>query len=298
MVLIVQSIHRNKIAFFGTSHTFGDCKEGINHNEGQVRFVETPWPALFAKKLNKEFYNFGIGGSDNMTMLDAILEAFNRGTMDDVDTLILEPRLSFDTVRLPYDNINYDVMAESKWGKIDYSTHWLDVGRHTQEYGWPQPIPLTESLWIRFALMDLDNVQQFTRRMNADYVGSDKSIEDKDIRKYVELTKLYISNSKYLYYLNLQFIKNVYMLCKGHGIDFYWLNFESYDFEDTKTFFDNDKNLIDVCLNPIKNVRTHIREIQPDKFKEFQCSCTHFNDKAQPHISSYLLKGYNERTNS
>ena len=88
------------------------------------------------------------------------------------------------------------------------------------------------------------------------------------------------------------------MLCKGHGIDFYWLNFESYPFEDVKTFFDNDKNLIDVCLNPIKNVRTHIREIQPKKFREFECSCRHFNDRAQPHISLYLLKGYNERTNN
>lgn len=298
MVLIVQSIHRNKIAFFGTSHTYGDCAEGISHNKNQKKFLKNPWPALFAKKLNKEFYNFGIGGSDNTTMLDAILEAFNRGTMDDVDTLILEPRLSFDTVRLPYDNINYNVMAESKWGKIDYSTHWLDAGRHTQEHDWSQPTPLTESLWIRFALIDLNKEEKFKKRMNADYVGSDKSIEDKDIRKYVELTKLYMSNSKYLYYLNLQFIKNVYMLCKGHGIDFYWLNFESYPFEDVKTFFDNDKNLIDVCLNPTKNVRTHIREIQPEKFREFECSCKHFNDKAQPHISSYLLKGYNERTNS
>ena len=110
---------------------------------------------MFAEELNKEFYNFGIGGSDNTTILDAILEAFNRGTLDDVDTLILEPRLSFDTVRLPYDNINYNVMAESKWGKIDYSTHWLDTARHTQEYDWSQP--LTESLWVRFALRDLED---------------------------------------------------------------------------------------------------------------------------------------------
>jgi hypothetical protein len=57
--------HRNKLAFFGTSHTYGDCAEGISHNNGQKKFVKTPWPELFAKHLNKEFYNFGIGGSDN-----------------------------------------------------------------------------------------------------------------------------------------------------------------------------------------------------------------------------------------
>lgn len=289
---------RNKIAFFGTSHTYGDCAEGISHNKGQKKFVAKPWPVWFAKKLNKEFYNFGIGGSDNTTILDAILEAFNRGTMDDVDTLILEPRLSFDTVRLPYDNINYDVIAENKWGKIDYSTHWLDAGRHTQEYDWSQPTPLTESLWIRFALMDLDNPEKFERRMNANYVGSDKAREDHDIKKYVELTKLYTSSSKYLSYLNLQFVKNVYMLCKGHGIDFYWLNFESYPLENVKPFFDNDKNLIDVCLNPIKNVRRHIYEMYSDNIKEYECSCRHFNEKAQPYISSYLLQGYNERKNN
>lgn len=293
--------HRNKIAFFGTSHTYGDCAEGINHNEGQVRFVEKPWPYFFAKKLNKEFYNFGIGGSDNTTILDAILEAFNRGTMDDVDTLILEPRLSFDTVRLPYDNINYDVMSESEYGKIDYSTHWLDTGRHTQEYDWSQPWPLTESLWIRFALMDLKDPEQFKKRMNADYVGNihDKRLEDEDIKKYVELTKLFVTNTRYLYYLNLQFIKNVYMLCKGNGIDFYWLNFESYDFENVKTFFDNDQNLIDVCLNPIKNVRRHIYETSNTDAKiQFECSCKHFNQRAQPYISSYLIQGYNERKNN
>ena len=287
---------RNKIAFFGTSHTYGDCAEGINHHEGQVRFVEKPWPVWFAKKLNKEFYNFGIGGADNTTMLDAILEAFNRGTMDDVDTLILEPRLSFDTVRLPYDHTGYNVSPEGKYGKIDYSTHWLDAGRHTQEHDWSQPTPLTESLWIRFALMDLDNDANFKRRMNADYIGNinDKSMVDKDIRKYVELTKLYNTNSKYLEYLNLQFIKNVYMLCKGHGIDFYWLNFESPNFENIKTFFDNDKNLIDVCLNPDKTVRSYMHS----KKLNYVCSCGHFNEEAQPYISSYLLQGYNERTNN
>lgn len=290
--------HRNKIAFFGTSHTYGDCAEGINHNPGQKKFVAKPWPALFAEELNKEFYNFGIGGSDNTTILDAILEAFNRGTLDDVDTLILEPRLSFDTVRLPYDNIDYNVMAENKWGKIDYSTHWLDAGRHTQEYDWSQPTPLTESLWVRFALRDLEDPEQFQRRMNADYVGNDKEMQDKDIKKYVELTKLYISNSRYMDYLNLQFVKNIYMLCKGHGIDFYWLNFESYPFQNVKTFFDNDKNLIDVCLNPTDNVRVHIRKLFPETFREFECSCTHLNEKAQPYISSYLIKGYNERKNN
>tara|TARA_B100000989_G_scaffold288187_1_gene258634 strand:+ start:1194 stop:2078 length:885 start_codon:yes stop_codon:yes gene_type:complete len=294
-------MQRNKIAFFGTSHTFGDCAEGINHHEGQLRFVEKPWPVWFAKELNKEFYNFGIGGADNTVMLDAILEAFNRGTMDEIDTLILEPRLSFDTVRLPYDHIDYNVKPEfekdeNELGKIDYSTHWLDDARHTKEHDWAQPTPLTESLWIRFSLMDLNNDKNFESRMKADYIGdiNDKSMVDKDIKKYVELSKSYNTGSKSLEYLNLQFIKNVYMLCKGYGIDFYWLNFEAPDFENIKTFFDNDKNLIDVCLNPDKTVRSYMHS----KKLNYVCSCGHFNEEAQPYISSYLLQGYNERTNN
>ena len=65
--------------------------------------------------------------------------------------------------------------------------------------------------------------------------------------------------------------------------------------------FDNDKNLMDVCLNPHQSVRYYIHEFcnYDDKmYMEYMCSCQHFNDKAQPHISSYLLQGYNEKTNN
>ncbi len=295
--------HRNKIAFFGTSHTYGDCAEGISHYDGQKKFVKTPWPELFAKQLNKEFYNFGIGGSDNMTMLDAILEAFSRGTMDEVDTLILEPRLSYDAIRLPYDYIGYKPKANSEYGPNEYTTHWLDTGRHTQEHNWPDTFPRTEELWVRFALMDLKDEAQFRRRMNADYLGNihDRDLEDKDIKKFVELSKLYVSNSHYLDYLNFQFIKNVYTICKGYGIKFYWLNFESNRFQkfftdEREVYWENEQQLLDLCINPKQIVRNYIKEAKLAQDPE--CSCGHFNDYAQPYISAYLIKGYNERKNS
>ena len=300
---------RNKIAFFGTSHTYGDCAEGISHHKHQTKFVADPWPKLFAEKLNKEFYNFGIGGSDNMNILDAILEAFNRGVMDEVDTLILEPRLAFDTVKLPYDNIDYDIIEEDFTTKENREpTHWLDFGRHYQEHDWAMPAPQPEKLWARFALHDLENEERFKSKLRAKYVGDpkQKSFVDKDIKKFVELTKLYHSSTRYIDYKNFQFIKNVKTLCDGFGINFYWLNFEGLtrmrmggkkDF----IYFDNDKNLMDGCLNPDKSVRDYIYEFcqhNNKPYTDYLCSCNHFNQKAQPRMTEYLLQGYHERKNN
>lgn len=295
--------HRNKIAFFGTSHTYGDCAEGVSTHRDQKKFVKRTWCEYFAKTLNKEFHNFGIGGSDNMVQLDSILEAFNRGKMDDVDTLILEPRLSYDTVRLPYDNIGYKAKGQTEFGSIDYTTHWHDTGRDIQIPAWPDPYPFTENLWARFNLNDLKSEQKFQHRLNADYLGSqhDKPMEDKDIRKFVELSKLYLTDSQYLDYMNFQFIKNVYILCKTAGIDFFWINWESNRFfnrfmQEDNLFFENDRHILDLCLHHDNTVRYHIKELNLPY--EVECTCGHFNDYAQPYISSYLIKGYNERKNN
>jgi len=293
--------HRNKIAFFGTSHTYGDCAEGITKNKKKLfKYLETPWPELFAKKLNKEFYNFGIGGSDNMTILDAILEAFSRGIMDDVETVILEPRLSFDTVKVPFCNIGYTKRPEGLEDREDYSSHWLDHARHTKIDDPTMPMPKTESLWTRFALMDLNDPDAFSRRIDGVYNEPEynKTMEDRDIQKYVQLDKLYVSGSKYLQYLNLQFIKNVYQLCKGHGIKFYWLNWESFLWERFTPFFEQDNHLMELNITPFKCVMTYMDKDVPGDIKDFQCSCGHFNQKAQHYITQFLTQGYNERTNN
>ena len=296
---------RNKIAFFGTSHTFGDCAEGISHHEKQKKFVAKPWPVWLAKKLNKQFYNFGIGGCDNMSMLDAILEAFKRGTMDEVDTLILEPRLNFDTVKLPYDNTNYEPKKADflKRNKMNF-THWLDFGRHHREHKWSTPAPLTEYFWARFALYDLEEGERFRNKLRADYVGDpkEKPFVDKDIKSYVELGKLYESKSIYVDYVNVQFIRNVKLICDAHGIDFYWVDFEGHTKKEinqnkNKVFKDHiyNKEVMDVCLNPEESVRKYIRDRY--KYEDYICSCYHFNERAQAIISEYLLQGYYERKN-
>ena len=135
------------------------------------------------------------------------------------------------------------------------------------------------------------------------YLGNihDRDLEDKDIKKFVELSKLYVSNSHYLDYLNFQFLKNVYTICKGYGIKFYWLNFESNRFQkfftdEREVYWENEQQLLDLCINPKQIVRNYIKEAK--LAQDTECSCGHFNDYAQPYISAYLLKGYNERKNS
>ena len=154
---------QNKIAFFGTSHTYGDCKEGVSAHEDFFKYLETPWPDIFAKKLDKDFYNFGVGGADNMTMLDTVLDAFSQGKMDDVDTVILEPRLTFDTVKVPYDNTGY----ERDWRQESQSPsmHWIDHARHTKISDPSMEMPLSERFWTRFALIDLKDTDAFNKRI-------------------------------------------------------------------------------------------------------------------------------------
>lgn len=289
---------QNKIAFFGTSHTYGDCKEGVSAHEDFFKYLETPWPDIFAKKLDKDFYNFGVGGADNMTMLDTVLDAFSQGKMDDVDTVILEPRLTFDTVKVPYDNTGY----ERDWRKESRSPsmHWIDHARHTKISDPSMEMPLSERFWTRFALIDLKDTDAFNKRIRGTYKGStyEKKLADEDIKKYVELDKLFVSHSKYLKYLNLQFIKNVYLLCKPNGIKFYWLNWEGFAWEKFTPFFEQDNNLMELNITPSKCVTSYMDKDVPGNLKDWQCSCGHFNQKAQDYIAEYLLQGYNERTNS
>lgn len=303
MVLTVQFtqmkiMQQNKIAFFGTSHTYGDCNEGVNTAPGLFKYVETPWPELFAKELGKDFYNFGIGGSDNMVILDTVLEAFDRGIMDEVDTVILEPRLQFDTVKLPYQHIGYKKIDEDE--DDGPSTHWIEHARHTKVDNPRVPSPLTEKFWCRFALNDLKDPALFQRRIDGIYTGPEhqKTMEDKDIRKYVELEKLFLTETKYLQWLNFQFIKNVYQLCKANGIKFYWLNWEGFSWESFKPFFESDNHLMELNLTQDKCVRTYMDQDVPGNIKDWECSCGHFNQKAQFYIAKYLTREYDKRTNN
>lgn len=272
------------IAFFGTSHTYGDCSEGI---------LNKTWPQLFSLNLNKECYNYGISGSDNITIIDAILEAFDRGLMEEVDTVILEPRLDFDSVKLPFDHIDYAPNKDFK-----HTGHGLDNSRYMQEHTASKPV-LTEKYWVSFALEDLKSKSQFKQKLNAKYNGTSQLQQDKDITKFVELTKLYHSQTNYMRYINYQFIKNVYHICKGYGIKFYWINWESDEFENFSIFFENDKYLLDLCLNKKENVRTYFDRMfgKEKTIQEYLCSCKHFNQNAQSVITSYLIDGYNKRNN-
>ena len=66
-------------------------------------------------------------------------------------------------------------------------------------------------------------------------------------------------------------------------------------------YFDNDKNLMDGCLNPDKSVRDYIYgfcQQNDEPSRDYLCSCNHFNQKAQPRITEYLLQGYHERKNN
>jgi hypothetical protein len=178
--------------------------------------------------------------------------------------------------------------------------HWIDHARHTKVADPTMPMPLSEKLWVRFALMDFKNPDAFSRRIKGTYKGPtyEKTLVDEDIKKYVELEKLFVSGSKYLQYLNLQFIKNVYLLCKSNDIKFYWLNWEGFVWEKFTPFFEQDNNLMELNITPSKCVTSYMDKDVPGNIKDWQCSCGHFNQKAQDYIAQYLLQGYNERTNN
>ena len=51
-------------------------------------------------------------------------------------------------------------------------------------------------------------------------------------------------------------------------------------------------------ITPFKCVMTYMDKDVPGDIKDFQCSCGHFNQKAQHYITQFLTQGYNERTNN
>ena len=82
----------NKIAFFGTSHTYGQCSDLPND------IVDKPWANHLADKLNADILNYGLTGATNFEIQVIINEALDAGYLEDVDTVILEPRLFWDSI--------------------------------------------------------------------------------------------------------------------------------------------------------------------------------------------------------
>ena len=108
----------NKIAFFGTSHTYGNCTD-VDLNR-----IDHAWPEQVAERLNVDHLNFGMPGAPNIEIQILLTEAINNGLLDDVDTVIVEPRLTHDWIL--WDNYNLEhegtqpFYARTKAGHKEY----------------------------------------------------------------------------------------------------------------------------------------------------------------------------------
>ena len=261
----------SKTAFFGTSHTCGDCAEE------PTGYIPNPWPKL----VDDTAYNYSMSGATNFELSVIINEAFSLNYLDDVNTVILEPRLSFSALmwnRLEENLIvGNDPLIKST---TEFTNTDADCAHHyfTTEVG----------------TGDFMNDERIRRKVFGKNGNLISKMEINDIKQSVTTYLVNNGNTNSMLYQNLNFVKTIMLLCKAYNKEFYWIDWELPPHVDIHlhSMFDDVMNC---CLNPDKSVKGFIL----DKNKNYVCSCGHLNAKAQPLIAEFIKERLDaKRTNN
>jgi len=263
----------NKIAFFGTSHTYGQCRDLPDE------VVKKPWTNILAEKCGIESVNFGLPGSTNFEIQIVINEALQNGDLDNVDTIIVEPRLSFDDLQVlnKYNDGEFCNTANNKDDLITVTRQYID----TIHSPWHRSISMT------LGLGDFYNLDHFKKKyFNMVALDTKHTLEQKDLQNFVNQYALIVEHNKFLVYKNIEFMKTLQLLMESLGKKFYWINWEcGYPID--KNIYPKQKDVIKNCLNTDISVKDYMTE----KYgKQYLCSCSHWNEEAQSLISEFVLK--------
>lgn len=260
-----------KIAFFGTSHTWGDCAEEPNG------CVSNPWPQFVAK----DSLNYSMSGATNFELSVIINEAFLLNYLDEVDTVILEPRTGFSALmwnKLEEGfELGNDPLIKSSW-------EFRNIKTDCPHFNWT----------IEIGTGDFMSDERIRRKIFGKGGNLISKLEIDEIKKSVSTYSIQNGNTNSMLYQNLNFIRTVKLLCDAYNKKFYWVNWETADHVDIKLHPSMFEDVLDCCLNPEMSMKRYIFNID----KKLSCSCGHLNAKAQPIIAKFITEKLNDkRTN-
>lgn len=276
---IAQSIesNMNKIAFFGTSHTYGQCNDLPNG------IVDKPWVGHLSDSLNTELLNYGLRGATNFDIQVLINEALDAGYLEDVDTVILEPRLYWDSIMVQnkYNSGSLNNTSNNKDNLIGKTRQYLDTVVSPWHY----------SIALELSIGDFEVHKHFNEKyFCTDDIDFQHRLERKDLNKLVELYTLFVEHTNFMIYKNLEFVRTIQNLCYALGKKFYWINWESSNSINSDVF-PLHQTVLNSCLNTDISIKDYMTRIHGVKYL---CSCSHWNEEAQPLISEFIYKRLNK----
>ena len=272
---IAQSIefNMNKIAFFGTSHTHGQC------NDLPEDRVVKPWTNCLADSFNAECLNFGLMGATNFELQVLVNEAIGLGYLEDVDTVVMEPRLSFDdlTVKNKFNNGSFNNTQDNLGKLIGFTRQYIDIGEPPWHY----------SINRTLGLGDFKDLKGFNQKyFNSDIVTTEQRLERSELEKLVNLHALFVEHNTLMVYKNLEFMNTMKNLFNSLDKKFYWINWECGIKINSKTF-PLHSTIIQYCLNSDISIKDYMINMHN---KKYLCSCSHWNEEAQPLIGEFISK--------
>ena len=263
-----------KVAFFGSSHTYGSCSDVENER------IDHAWPEHVAEKLGVDHLNFGLPGCPNLEIQILLTEAINDGLLDDVDTVIMEPRLSYDHIL--WNNYDRDhqgtlpLYARTKSGQVRFGAE--KSKRTSLHHKYVQEINLNS----------LDSTEEYERKMKRPI---HKLMLD-NLRRAVETLYYYNQDAMGTLYQSYQYVRTWKSMCDMLDKKFYWMNWSSIygENKDNAILDSYFQDILDRCINPHLSVWDFMQKKSLNHNKNYFCGCKHFNVQAQPFIAEFVIE--------
>ena len=258
-----------RIAFLGTSQTYGYCED---LNGSQIDDKDT-WVALLSKKLKKQYYNFGHNGATNKDLLNIFVEMHNKGYLDKVDTVIVEPRITLTPVKADATSF---LKVKSDTNVYDINTSIIDMTRNNKDYNVSKlgcTLP-ESSLWYKNISFNYPT-EFFYKKLG------EPNIKKRYIDNYLELHSL-VAGGDLVVVETADILKVIKAMCELKNIKFKWIWWSMPYWETDKKYFGE---VYEHLINKSATIEHHFTERE-----DVYCSCGHLKKERQPEVADILYK--------
>lgn len=258
-----------KIAFLGTSHTYGYCED---MPDGQINDKDI-WVSLLAQKLKKQYYNFGHNGATNKDLLNIFVEMHNNGYLDKIDTLIVEPRITLTPVKADATSF---LKVENNTNVYNADASILDMTRNNKDYNVSKSgCTLPESsLWYKNISFKYPT-EFFYKKLE------DSNIKRKYINDYLELHSM-IAGGDLVVVETADILKVIKAMCELKNIEFKWIWWSMPNWKVDKKYFGE---VYEHLINKSATIEHYFH-----KKENVYCSCGHLKKEKQPEVADILYK--------
>lgn len=260
----------SKIAFLGTSHTYGYCEDV---HDSQIDDKDT-WVSLLSQKLKKQYYNFGYNGATNKDLLNIFVEMHNNGYLDKIDTVIVEPRITLTPVKADATSF---LNIKNSTNVYDAKASILDMTRNNKDYNVSKSgcILPESSSWYKNISFKYPT-EFFYKKLE------DSKIKRKYINDYLELHSI-VAGGDLVVVETADTLKVIKAMCELKNIKFKWIWWSMPNWKVDKKYFGE---VYEHLINKSATIEHHFH-----KKENVYCSCGHLKKEKQPEVADILYEG-------